>query len=33
MDDGTSRTVYRSAAPALAVGEKVKVVNGRIVAG
>jgi outer membrane lipoprotein SlyB len=33
MDDGTSRTLFQSSAPAFAVGEKVKVVNGRVVAG
>lgn len=32
MDDGTYRTLYQSAAPAFAVGEKVKVVNGQVVA-
>jgi two-component system response regulator GlrR len=32
MDDGTYRTLYQSSAPAFAVGEKVKVVNGQVVA-
>lgn len=32
MDDGTKRTVYPSTAPAFAVGEKVRVVNGTIAA-
>jgi outer membrane lipoprotein SlyB len=32
MNDGTYRTLYQSSAPAFAVGEKVKVVNGHLVA-
>ncbi len=32
MDDGTKRTVYPLTAPAFAVGEKVRVVNGTIAA-
>lgn len=31
MPDGTFRTVYQPAAPAFAVGDKVKVANGRVV--
>jgi outer membrane lipoprotein SlyB len=31
MPDGTFRTTYQSAAPAFAVGDKVKVSNGRVV--
>jgi outer membrane lipoprotein SlyB len=31
MHDGTSRTSYQSSAPAFAVGDKVKVVNGQVV--
>lgn len=31
MPDGTFRTTYQSTAPAFAVGEKVKVSNGRVV--
>ena len=32
MNDGTFRTTYQSSAPAFSVGEKVKVVNGQVVA-
>lgn len=32
MDDGSFRTVSQSAAPAVAVGERVRIVNGAIVA-
>jgi outer membrane lipoprotein SlyB len=32
MYDGTRRTSYRSSAPGFAVGEKVKMVNGQVVA-
>lgn len=32
MNDGTYRTLYQSSAPTFAVGENVKVVNGRVVA-
>ena len=31
MDDGTYRTIYQTYAPAFAVGDKVKVVNGQVV--
>lgn len=32
MDDGTNRTTYQSSAPAVAVGDKVRIVNGQVVA-
>ena len=32
MNDGTLRTTYYSSAPAFAVGDKVKIVNGQVVA-
>lgn len=32
MNDGTSRTTYQPHPPAFAVGEKVKIVNGQVVA-
>ena len=32
MNDGAFRTTYQSSAPAFGVGEKVKVVNGQVVA-
>ena len=31
MHDGTFRTTYQAAAPAFAVGDKVKISNGRVV--
>ena len=32
MNDGTLRTTYYSSAPAFAIGDKVKIVNGQVVA-
>jgi outer membrane lipoprotein SlyB len=33
MDDGSSRTLSQSSAPAVAVGERVRVVDGAVIAG
>lgn len=33
MDDGTARTIYQTAAPAQAVGDKVRVINGTLASG